>query len=82
MNTICQSLVEGKCRGLPPSHAVISLHNFLAKGRSHSEEAWKAYFSATTAFQYAAENPFQILDLASTVFQTLERFTCVLYNCS
>ena len=35
---------------------------FLGKGKKKSWGARKAYSSATTAFQYAVYNPFQILD--------------------
>lgn len=83
MNAICQSLGEGKCTGLPFYHAFTgcdTTSQFLGKGKKSSWGAWKVYSSATTAFQCAAESPFQTLDLASTVFQTLERFTCVLYD--
>ena len=83
MNAICQSLGEGKCTGLPFYHAFTgcdTTSQFLGKGKKSSWVSWKAYSSATTAFQCAPENSFQILDLVSTFFQTLERFMCVLYD--
>ena len=83
LNTICHSLGVGKCKSLPFYHAFTgcdTTSQFLGKGKKTSWGAWKAYSSATTAFQHAVNNPFEVLDLASTAFQILERFTCVLYD--
>ena len=83
INTICQSLGEEKCTGLPLYHSFTgcdTTSQFLGKGKKSSWVAWKAFSNVTRAFQYAAENPFQLLELESPVFQTLERFTCVLYD--
>ena len=83
MNTVCQGLGEEKCTGLPFYNSFTgcdTTSQFLGKGKKSSWVAWKAYSSVTRAFQYAAKNPFQLLDCDSTIFQTLERFTCVLYD--
>lgn len=83
MNRICQSLGEEKCTGLPFYHSFTgcdTTSQFLGKGKKSSWVAWKAYPSVTRAFQYPCKNPFQPLNSESPIFQTLERFTCVLYD--
>ena len=83
MNTICQSLGEEKCKGLPFYHSFTgcdTTSQFPGKRKKSSRAAWKAYPSVTRDFQYPAKNSLQQLDMGPTVFQTLERFTCVLYD--
>ena len=83
LNTICHSLGEEKCKSLPFYHAFTgcdTTSQFLGKGKKTSWGAWKAYSSATTAFQHAVNNPFEVLVFASTAFQILEQFTCILYD--
>ena len=83
LNTVCQSLGKGKWKGLPFFHAFTgcdTTSQFFGKAKKSSWEAWKSDSSVTRAFQYTVENPFQLLDVTSTVFQTIERFVCVLYD--
>lgn len=83
MNSICQQLGEAKCRGLPFFHAFTgcdTTSQFSGRGKKSSWEAWKSYSTAAEAFQFVAEHPFQALTESSTVFETLERFTCILYD--
>lgn len=83
MNNICQSLGKEKCQGLPFFHAFTgcdTTSQFLGKGKKSSWGAWKAYPSATAAFQFVLSNPFKKVDKDSTLFELIERFTCVLYD--
>ncbi len=83
LNGICQNLGKEKCRALPFFHSFTgcdTTSQFLGKGKKSSWVAWKAYPSATAAFQYAYRNPFMKVNKNSVCFELIERFTCVLYD--
>ena len=83
MNSICQYLGEEKSRGLPFFHAYTgcdTTSQFLGKGKKSCWEGWKSYSTVTEAFLSATANPFQKLTESSIIFETLERFTCILYD--
>ena len=83
MNSICQSLGERKCRGLPFFHAFTgcdTTSQFSGKGKKSSWEAWKSYSDATGAFEFVIDYPFQAFTESSEIFEIIERFTCILYD--
>ena len=83
MNSICQCLGEEKSRGLLFFHAYTgsdTTSQFLGKGKKSCWDWWKSYSTVTEAFLSATANPFQKLTESSIIFETLERFTCILYD--
>ena len=83
INAICSNLGEAKCRALPVFYSLTgcdTTSQFYGKGKNKAWEAWDVYQDATEAFSFMAGNTFQIIQQQSSIFATLERFVCVLYD--
>ena len=83
INTICEHLGRGKCRSLPPFHAFTgcdTTSSFFGKSKKSAWASWNSYPEATEAFLYITEHPYEPIDLTSSHFLTLERFTVILYH--
>jgi len=83
ISSICQILGEQVSSALPFFHAFTgsdTTSQFLGKGKKSAWESWKAYPEVTAAFRFAAEHPYQVLDLESPQMELLERFVCVMYD--
>jgi len=82
INTIFHNLGEEKSLGLPFFHRFTgcdTMSSFFRKGKRLAWEAWNCFPDASTAFSWAALNPFTQFDGKSQTFRLLERFTIVLY---
>ena len=83
INLICASLGKSKSQSLPVLHAFSgcdTTSSFNGKGKKSVWQAWQEYQDVTPSFEYLANNPFQRLDSSSQYFQSLERFTVILYD--
>ena len=83
INTICAHLGKLKSRCLPPFHAVTgcdTTSSFFGKTKKSVWNTWSAYPDVSTAFLHMAENPYDEVNLTSSFFLLLERFTVLLYD--
>ena len=83
LNKICEDLGKQKCQALPFYHSFSgcdTTSQFCGKAKKSTWEAWKSYPRVTSTFGSVMENPFQLLKINSPMFETLERFTCILYD--
>ena len=70
------------CKALPGFHAYTgcdTVSAFVGRGKKTAWNAWKAFPPVTTAF-ISLSTP--LLSLSDSVFQNLERFTCLIYSAS
>ncbi len=82
-SNICQVLGGEKSRAIPFFHAFSgcdTTSQFHGKAKKSVWEAWKSFPQATVAFAHILHESFQPLTLQSKLFETLEHFTCVLYD--
>jgi len=83
INAMFNLLGECKAKALPMFHSFTgcdTTSSFSGRGKKSAWEAWKSYPNVTNAFVHITENPFDVLDTSSEVFQVLERFTVVMYD--
>lgn len=83
VNTICMHLGVEKSLALPSFHAYTgcdTTSQFRSKGKKSCWEAWKVYPEVTEAFINMVAQPISPLESTCTLFELLERFTCILYD--
>ena len=83
INTIYNGNSAKKAQSLPVFHAFSgcdTTSSFNGKGKKSVWEAWKAFPEVTNAFLFIRENPFEQIDIDSPHFETLERFTVIIYD--
>lgn len=83
INAICNHLGEPRSSALPAFHAFTgcdTTSSFLGRGKKTAWEAWKSFPDVTNAFLQIRANPFQPIDVMSSQFSILERFTVVIYD--
>jgi len=83
INTIYGSLGPAKSFALPCFHAYTgcdTTSQFHGKGKISAWEAWNCFPAVTNAFTEITKNPFIPLDISSSTFKLLERYTCILYS--
>ena len=76
-------LGKDKSTALPAFHSYTgcdTVSSFFGKGKFYTWAAWKCYPEVTEAFKFIAENPFAKIEVGSKHFQSLERYTIVLYD--
>ena len=83
INKICTALGKDKCEALPIFHAFSgsdSTSQFFNIGKTTMWKAWKSFPGITDAFSNSFNKPFEELTIESSMFQMIERFTCVAYK--
>ncbi len=83
INAISKDLGVDKFTALPLFHCFTgcdTTSSFFGKGKKSAWEAWNAYPEVTQAFNNMVAYPFHPVTVQSRDFQTLERFTIIMYD--
>ena len=83
INAICEDLGKERSVALPVFHSFTgcdTTSTFYGKGKKSAWEAWNCYPDVTQAFTYIALHPYSRINVDTSHFQLLERFTVILYE--
>ena len=82
VHRIATEMGSEMCKALPGFHAYTgcdTVSAFVGRGKKTAWNAWKAFPPVTTAFISLSTT---LLSLSDSVYQILERFTCLMYSAS
>ena len=82
INKIYESIGAAFCRALPFFHSFTgsdTTSQFVGKAKKSASNAWMAYPDATNAFMI---QPFETINVDFERFEIIERFVCILYECT
>ena len=83
VNNICSTLGLDKSKIMSIFHAFSgcdTTSSFHGRGKKSAWESLVSFSEVKMAFQYLLDHPFKALDISSSHFKSIERFTVILYD--